>query len=55
MLINMHVNINRSSTVRSSHQSLVSPEAATDRVLQKKVFSEISQISQESTCVGVSV
>ena len=32
----------------------VCPEAATRGVLQKKVFLEISQNSQENTCVRVS-
>ena len=32
----------------------VLPEVATGGVLQKKAFLEISQILQESTCVGIS-
>ena len=30
------------------------PEAATGGVLQNKVFLEISQISQENSCIGLS-
>ena len=32
----------------------VLPQVATGGVLQKKAFLEISQILQESTCVGIS-
>ena len=42
-------------SVVTQHQNILTSEAAIKGVLQKKLFSKISQSSQENTCVGVSL
>ena len=37
-----------------SNYKIIHSEAGTGGVLQKQVFSKVSQISQENACVGVS-